>query len=590
MKKSINEIARGYYIKQIEDGLSIDLNVCPEPITKKMLVYELATSDLKSYVDDVDKNYLWNQYLYINTVSTNKFGFVNSPFYEVEQWQQYLYTGPLLRSKVSSIRSTSSGIKKKTVKRVSNKYYIKVDGKFHPSNSKSKTYRTPTPYHTNVNRNRKGRSKTYSTPLVYGGGNTASMTAVVQCLNNDVYPYWSSGFSTIVKITDINNKPIYARGTSLPDPNKLPQTTSICNREDFCTNTLNFYRYIKNIPNLISLHGCDLDWTGYKYRPKYCDDLNEKDIWNRICNEYDEVTSPSHMRDDHMKEFYWVDMSAGFFSVYNSLSNIDFTDISNSSIIHCLAGLGRTGTVLMLIICINYYKEYPDQYEVDFLTHELDDPYHTKTSNRIIKKLKWLFHQYIKVDQEIPIDRSIPINDVSKDRLKLALASFDINKIVDELFTNFYRRGSRNRQVNYTSLNVLITRINYILYFTGRACGMDNVILYKTHEHTYRSVDNSFVMDSMVLSKPDTLSLINVNVIVENPVVQEIAIRELTERGFDFVFFNRISHTNGSSRQRSTQRVRNVSRGNIPSLIPTELAAIERVTSKKIKRPKCVIS
>jgi hypothetical protein len=417
------------------------------------------------------------------------------------------------------------------------------------------------------------------------------MIKVVQCINNGIYPHWSSGYSTIVKITDINNKPIYVRGTSLPDPDKPSLIATDCNRENFCTNTLNFYRYIKNIPNLISLQGCDLDWTGYQYKPKYCDDLNEKATWNRICNEYAELTNPTQMRNDYMKEFYWVDMSAGFFSVYNSLSDIDFTDISNSSIIHCLAGFGRTGTVLMLIICINYYKEHPGEYEADFLRHEENDLDHSKTSNRIIRKLKWLFHQYIRVDQEIPIDPDIPISDVAKDRLKLALISFDVNKIVDELFTNFYRRGSRNRQVNYTSLNVLVTRINYILYFTARACGLDRVILYETHQHIYTSVDNSLVMDSMVLIKPDELSLRNVNVFVKKPVIQEIAITELTKRGFDFVFFNRLTHINTSSRQMSSQRRRNITNVNTPSLMTTSLSPIQRRTgSKKFKTPKCVIS
>lgn len=585
MEESINEIARRYYAKQIEDGISINLTVCPELITKKMLENELMTIDLKSYNNDVDKNYLWNQYLYINTVSTNRFGFVKSPFYKVEPYQQYLYT-ETITNKVGFIHSSASNVKRKssTIKRASNyKKYI----------SKSKTYRTPTPYHGNIIRHRKGRSKTYSSRLVYGGGNQASMAKVVQCINNGIYPHWSSGYSTIVKITDINNKPIYARGTSLPDPDKPSQIVTDCNRENFCTNTLNFYRYIKNIPNLISLQGCDLDWTGYQYKPKYCDDLNEKATWNRICNEYNEITNPSQMRNDYMKEFYWVDMSAGFFSVYQSLSDIDFTDISNSSVIHCLAGFGRTGTVLMLIICINYYKEHPDEYEVDFLTHELNDPDHSKTSNRIIRKLKWLFHQYVRVDQEIPIDPDIPISDVSKDRLKLALISFDVNKIVEELFTNFYRRGSRNRQVNYTSLNVLVTRINYILYFTARACGMDRVILYETHEHTYKPVGNSLVMDSMVLIKPDELTLRNVNVLVKNPVIQEIAMTELTKRGFDFVFFNRLTHIN-TSRQMTSQRRRNVTNVNVnatPSLMTTNLSPIQRrVGTKKNKTPKCVIS
>jgi hypothetical protein len=301
------------------------------------------------------------------------------------------------------------------------------------------------------------------------------------------------------------------------------------------------------------------------------------------------------MRSDHMKEFYWVDMSAGFFSVYNSLANIDFGDISNSSIIHCLAGFGRTGTVLMLIICINYYKDFPSKYEEDFLTREPNDPDNGKTSNRIIRKLKWLFYQYVEVDQEIPIDPEIPINDITRDRLKRAITSFDATTIQEEIFTNFYRRRSRNNQVNYTNLNVLVTRINYILYFTAKACGLDRVVLYETHEHKETPIGTPLVMDSLVLSKPEELSLRNVNVLVKNPVVQEIAITELTKRGFDFVFFNRVSRKSSSSHRRSSRRANNERQDNISPLITTELAPIQRLTSQtinknKIKTPKCVIS
>jgi hypothetical protein len=457
--------------------------------------------------------------------------------------------------------------------------------------SKSKTYnhtRSPTPYTKHTRNN--GRSRTYS--VLVGGENPMRKQMVIEGLNNGIYPEWSRGLSTIVKISKINNKDIYARGTSLPTPNEPLPSGSVMSQDQYCTNTLNFYRYVKNIPNLISLQGCDLDWTGYKYTPKYCDNLEEKANWNKICNEYDNNTNP---RTDHIKEFYWVDMSAGFFSVYNSLSDIDFTDSSNSSIIHCLAGFGRTGTVLMLILCINHYKEFPDNYETDFLIPESNDPDNSKTSNRIIRKLKWLFRQYLEVDQEIPIDPAIPINDRTKDTLKRTIFSFSIDKIFDELFTNFYRRGARNRQVNYTSLNVLVTRINYILYFTAKACNQTSVILYETHQHNATSVGNSLVMDSLVLRNPEELSLSNVNVIVKNPVIQELAITELSKRGFDFVFFTRVTRANGSSTQRSSRRRRTGSQNNIPLLIPSGLAPIERLTpirksSKKNKTPKCVIS
>jgi hypothetical protein len=570
MTKLINEIARSFYANRIKNGLSIDLTRCPDPITDEMLHLELDTSDKKIH-EKIDRDYLWNQYLYINTVSTNRFGFVNSPFDEVEPWRQDLYTKT--KQPIKNQRKSS------TIRRGYNKY-------------KSKTYRAPTPYR--VNNRPKRRSQTYSTysnKLIYGGGRQERMTEIIDCLNSGIYPHWS--YSTIVKIADINNKPIYARGTSLPEPDKPSQSASNCNRDNFCTNTLNFYRYIKNIPKIISLQGCDLDWSKldwskYKhiYQPKYCENLNEKAIWNRICNEYDNITVPSQMRNDHMTEYYWVDMSAGFFSLYNSISDIDFTDRSNYSIIHCLAGYGRTGTILMLIICINYYKDNKDEFDMDFLTHEPDDPDNRKTSNRIIRKLKWLFHQYVTLDQEI--DRSIPIDDIVKDRIKLQIASFDVNKIHDELFTHFYRRGSRNRQINYTSLNVLITRINYIIYFTTRSCGVEEFYLYETHQPTATRVDNTLVMDSLILSKPsDLISRSNVDVIVKNPVTQEIAIRELSKRGFDFVFFTRATRTNGSS----SRRRRNVSRSNnTPSLINTDLVPVQSLTNVKIKGSKCVIS
>jgi len=593
MPETINEIARVYYLEQIEKGIDIDLTVCPKTITKKMLSDELMTGDLQLYIKDVDEDYLWNQYLYINTVSTNKFGFVNSPFDKVQPFQQYLYTGNLARNKVGSLRSRShTGEVKEKSASVKRGNTVKVNLPKGKSKSKSKTYnhtRNPTPYAKRT-RN-KGRSHTYSA-LMVGGENQMRKRMVVEGLNNGIYPHWSSGLSTIIKINKINNKDIYARGTSLPVSNEPLPAGSVISHDQYCTNTMNFYRYVKNIPNIISLQGCDLDWSWCRYKPKYCDNLEEKANWNKICNEYDNNTTP---RTDHIKEFYWVDMSAGFFSVYKSLSDIDFTDISNSSIIHCLAGFGRTGTVLMLIICINHYKEFPDEYETDFLTPESNDPNNSKTSYRIIRKLKSLFHQYLEVDQDIPIDPAMPINDRTKDTLKRLIFSFGIEKIFDELFTNFYRRGARNRQVNYTSLNVMVTRINYILYFTAKACGQSSVILYETHQHTATSVSNPYDMDSLVLRNPEELTLSNVNVLVKNPVFQELAITELSKRGFDFVLFTRATHANGSSAQRSSRRRRTGSQNNIPLLITTDLNPIERLTplrksSKKNKTPKCVIS
>lgn len=547
MKETITDIARNYYENIIENGKTIDYSICPPTISKKMLSRELMTADLQSYIRDVDENYLWQQYLFINTSSTNKFGFIKSPVAEIEK-------------RVSS--------KKYTVR-------IKTEPRSQYKNAttlKKIHSRAPTPY------NRMSRRGSH---LIYGGNNKETLVRnAVDNINNGNHPFWASGFSTLVTIKDIDGVPVFVRGSSLPEPNE-PNSTS----NQYSTNTMNFYRYIKNIPRIISLQGCDLNWDNMNctYRPRYCDDLNERENWNKICNQ---LTDPSTRRvTNHIQEFYWIDMSAGFFDVYKSISTIDFTNSKNYSIVHCLAGFGRTGTILMLILCINYYKLKPGEYEADFLSPYTNDPDNKLRSNAIITKLKLLFDTYIGTDQDIPTN--IGLDPIMISKIKRSI-SFDVSKIKQELFEHFYKRGSSNRRVNYTSLNVLISRINYILYFTALSIGLDRCVLYETQLETYTSVNNSYVMNSMVLRNPIEMSMADIETMMVNPPSQQATMDELSRRGFNFMTTTQPTLLHSS--QRSSQRSSHKKKGTRPAtLTTTSLEPLGKLI-KKSKKKTCVIS
>lgn len=547
MKETITDIARQYYENMIENGKTIDYSICPPTISKKMLSRELMTADLQSYIRNVDENYLWQQYLFINTSSTNKFGFIKSPVAEKE-------------------RSVSS--KKYTVR-------IKTEPRSQYKNSttlKKIHSRAPTPY------NRMSRREGH---LIYGGNNKEALVKnAVDNINNGNPPFWASGFSTLVRIKDIDGVPVFVRGTSLPEPNEANSTSN-----QYSTNTMIFYRYIKNIPRIISLQGCDLNWDNMNctYRPRYCDDLNEKENWNKICNQ---LVVPSTRRvTNHIQEFHWIDMSAGFFDVYKSISTIDFTNSKNYSIIHCLAGFGRTGTILMLILCINYYKLKPGEYEADFLSPYTNDPDNKIRSNAIITKLKLLFDTYIDTDQDIPTNIGLDPNMINKIKRNIA---FDVSKIKQELFEHFYKRGSSNRRVNYTSLNVLISRINYILYFTALSIGLDRCVLYETHLETYTSVNNSYVMNSMVLRNPIEMSMADIETMMINPPSQQATMDELSRRGFNFMTTTQptILHTSQRSSHLSSRKKKSTR----PSTLTTTSLEPLGKPIKKSKKKTCVIS
>lgn len=447
-------LAYEYFSHKVKNNTTFSFYELPPGITKEMMYIELKCIDLDSYIDNVDVEYLWEQYVYIHTSYTNIFGFTDLPRH-------------LIQNNLSKSKSLSKSL------------HMKRDDSVYPGNSvkmpkwsikqKSLSKRDSSSNGKSTSRGGSVTKRNYNKVkriknVQYGsGGNSVHLAEVVANINNGGGPVWRGRYSTFIKIKNINDKKIYVRGSSIPDPNKI-YTTSVnptqIMRTNYCTNLLNFYRFVMDIPKIISLQGCDLDWSFLpSYTPGNCVNVNELENWNETCVKYDE---PDVNTGNNMSELYWVDMCAGYFNVFDTLSKIDFTNPLNYSVIHCLAGCGRTGTTLLLIICLNYYKGEKRRFNADFCVNSRMMTKYDK-SFHIVMKLIELLINHIELDVDIP---DVGLTPNALQNVKQSIRRFDLSHIPQEIFGNMISNYHGYASPNLTHINVFITRINYIIYFT----------------------------------------------------------------------------------------------------------------------------
>jgi len=147
---------------------------------------------------------------------------------------------------------------------------------------------------------------------------------------------------------------------------------------------------------------------------------------------------------------------------------------------HCLAGFGRTGTAILFII-FKYFLTLPktkEHYKETISSIQTGDPTSTLSlSEKIIYYMKNIIEYGLQLAFLNSSDTEF------KPAVKYAIDSlinmFNLNAMKYELFDMFYtvERGVV-RNISYSLLNVLIGRINYILYFSACSAGFVNVDLF----------------------------------------------------------------------------------------------------------------
>ena len=244
--------------------------------------------------------------------------------------------------------------------------------------------------------------------------------------------------------------------------------------------TLAFYMYFKQINRIVSLQSCALDenipmiqTNDYQCRVDPLFQNVEDKMWDNL--KYINKNKLNN-RSIELLNYAIEDMAAGTINSWNRLTSLpDITKPENSTLIHCYAGFGRTGSILA------YYIMKHSLSKVNLLQPYFGTGYE---SNHCYEVLIDMIMDHVKIDTSGLIAGTDIYNRIN---------GFNTKDMVDEFFnikSVFHGR-------------LFLTRINYIiiyLYFhyikiEGGNGGGDTIYLYDINKVNDRT-DQTNIFDN----------------------------------------------------------------------------------------------
>jgi hypothetical protein len=233
----------------------------------------------------------------------------------------------------------------------------------------------------------------------------------------------------------------------------IPQ---VGNTDDSLKDTMKYYMYVKKINRLISLQSCSLGYHpseegdphghGFSCPSTPAEKDKEDNVWKDIRGDTPDWIDLG----PDVKDVYNIpirDMTPGSIISWIQLRDQpDFHESKDSTIIHCFAGLGRTGAVLLLFALRDYYSTRQGALRVALQGEWLG----RGSSGDFYDWLKKMLEDFIKLDDED-----------GTQAIKQKIRAFDVNRIIEEVFDI----GRDRDQLQYGYLSyIFVTRINYIIW------------------------------------------------------------------------------------------------------------------------------
>ena len=289
-------------------------------------------------------------------------------------------------------------------------------------------------------------------------------------------PQWNLGiqhkWNTLTTIMNFPQK-IYLWGSSIPSQGN---NTNLFE-------TLAFYMYFKQINRIVSLQSCALDENtpmvqnpnnDYECRVDPLFQNVEDKMWDNL--KYINNNKLNN-RSIELLNYAIEDMTAGTINSWINITSLpDITKPENSTLIHCYAGFGRTGSILAY-----YIMKHSGLTKVNLLQPYFGTGYE---SNHCYEVLITIIMDHVKIDTSGLIAGTDIYNRIN---------GFNPKDMVDEFF-------------NISSVfhgRLFLTRINYIiiyLYFhyikiEGGNGGGDTIYLYDINKVNDRT-DQTNIFDN----------------------------------------------------------------------------------------------
>jgi hypothetical protein len=309
----------------------------------------------------------------------------------------------------------------------------------------------------------KNKSKKRGTVLKGGSRRTNAEIG----LTNPPSPRWSpcrnGSCSTVVTVPGL-----YLYGTSIP----------IWNQADM-QNIFRFYLFRKDINRVISLHACGTPQGAAAARRECRPNTNLENTTFAVIKTESNLTNGNP--DVEFIDLFIQDMTPGTLLSWELLTNYRFDTEREKTIIHCLAGFGRTGSALLFYIM--YYK-------LNIFDILLKPFFNRGNSAGMYNFIRELMNQNILLDNN-PAEND-PWNGAP------GIGVFNPAEVINETTKIYVPPRIAGSPSDVFHANLFISRINYcILFFASQ-----HNVQHGTPIHLYQKLPINTVATPINIFRP----------------------------------------------------------------------------------------